>query len=361
MAWVLIPLHIVHIIIFWLALAGETNTDNAVIYQWRIAIITAHALMLLIILLAACAAWRIRAAELDESLLSCLLPAFVSFLYISFGAALAIIDQLVTSSVSPYLIANLAIALAIILHPYISILIYPLVFICFTIALPLTQHNSELLTSIIVNAGSATVFGLGLAILTWRSTTLGIHQHSLIEKQKQELERKNLQLKHMATTDMMTGLYNRTRFTEIVETEIERIKRTEEDSCLIILDLDHFKVVNDHYGHPDGDTVLKLVAGVIKGQLRSTDTLCRFGGEEFAVLLPDTSIEGACQVAEKIRHAIEDCTFTGKLEKVKMTASLGITLLGNRGAKSFQTAYQQADKALYSAKDKGRNRIECSV
>jgi len=358
MAYLLAPLHIVHIIIFWVALAGEANTFNAVVYQWRIYIIATHAVMLFILLPAAFAAWRIRKAKLEENFFSCLLPALVSLAYLLFGATLAVIDQLVISSVSPYLIANLAVALTIILHPYISILIYPFVFTCFFIALPLTQHSSELLTSITVNAGSSAVFGLGLAILIWRSTALGIFQQSMIEKQKEELEKKNLQLKHLATTDMMTGLYNRTRFTEIVETEIERIKRTGEDSCLIILDLDHFKVVNDLYGHPNGDTVLKLIAGVIKGQLRSTDILCRFGGEEFAVLLPDTSINGACQAAEKIRKAIEGCTFTGKLEKVKITASLGITLLGNRGAKSFETAYQQADKALYTAKDKGRNRIE---
>jgi diguanylate cyclase len=358
MSYVLIPLHIFHIIIFWLALVGNINADDTVAYQWRTGIITAHSIMLFFVLSAAFTAWRICRVRLEASLLSSILPAFMSFAYLLFGASLAVIDQLVTTNVSPYLIANLAVALAIIMHPYISIVIYPFVLTCFFIALPLTQHNSELLISNFVNAVSSAVFGLGLAILIWRSTALGIDQHSMIEKQKEELERKNLLLKHLATTDMMTGLYNRTRFTEIVETEIERIKRTGEDSCLIILDLDHFKVVNDLYGHPNGDTVLKLIAGVIKGQLRSTDILCRFGGEEFAALLPDTSIDGACRVAEKIRHAIEGCTFTGKLEKVKITASLGITLLGNRGSKSFETAYQQADKALYTAKDNGRNRIE---
>ena len=361
MSCVLIPVHIVHIIIFWLALAGETNDYNTVAYQWRTGIITAHTIMLFIILPAASAAWRIRKNKLEENFFSRLLPAFISLAYLLFGATLAVIDQLVTSSISPYLIANLAVALVIIMHPYISIVIYPFVLACFYIALPLTQHNSELLTTIMVNAGSSAIFGFGLAILIWRNTALGIYQHSLIEKQKEELEKKNQMLKHLATTDMMTGLYNRTRFTEIVETEIERIKRTGEDSCLIILDLDHFKVVNDLYGHPNGDTVLKLIAGVIRGQLRSTDILCRFGGEEFAVLLPDTSIDGACRVAEKVRKAIEGCTFTGKLEKVKITASLGIALMGNRGSKSFETAYQQADKALYTAKDKGRNRIECFV
>jgi diguanylate cyclase len=358
MSYVLIPLHIVHIIVFWLALAGETNANDALAYQWRMGIITTHAIMLFIILPAAFAAWRIRKAKLETNFFSCLLTTFISLAYLLFGAALAVIDQLVTSSISPYLIANLAVALAVIMHPYVCIVAYPFVLACFYFALPLTQHNSELLTSIMVNAGSSAVFGLGLAVLIWRSTALGIYQHSLIEKQKEELERKNLLLKHLATTDMMTGLYNRTRFIEIVETEIERIKRTDEDSCLIILDLDHFKIVNDLYGHPNGDTVLKLIAGVIKGQLRSTDILCRFGGEEFSALLPDTSIDGACRVAEKIRKAIEGCTFTGKLEKVKITASLGITLLGNRGSKTFETAYQQADKALYTAKDKGRNRIE---
>jgi diguanylate cyclase (GGDEF)-like protein len=227
--------------------------------------------------------------------------------------------------------------------------------------IPLTQHNIELISTVRVNGLSASAVGLGLALVMWRTNALSTLQQQLIQTQNKELEKKNRQLRHMASTDMMTGLYNRTRFTEFVEMEAERLKRSEGTSSLIILDLDDFKNVNDSYGHPNGDTVLKLIAGVIKGQIRSTDILCRFGGEEFAVLLPGTTPDGAFNVAEKIRRAIEGCTFTGKLENLKITASLGVTALGNNGATSFNTAYQKADNALYKAKKKGRNRSEIAI
>jgi diguanylate cyclase (GGDEF)-like protein len=284
-----------------------------------------------------------------------------AFLYLILGAVTCVIDQLVTSSINPFLIANVAVALFVIMRPLFSLFIYTLSYLIFFFLLPLTQHSSELISTVRVNGLSASAVGLGLALVMWRTNALSALQKQLIQAQNEELEKKNRQLKHLARTDMMTGLYNRTRFTEFVEMEVERLKRTGETSSLIILDLDDFKNVNDLYGHPNGDTVLKLVAGVIKGQLRSTDILCRFGGEEFAVLLPGTAPEGALNVAEKIRGAIEGCSFTGKLESLKITASLGLATLGTNGATSFDTAYQKADQALYNAKGKGRNRIEFSA
>lgn len=180
----------------------------------------------------------------------------------------------------------------------------------------------------------------------------------LIKTQHQELENKNKQLQDMVRTDVLTGLYNRMRFTEFVELELARIKRSGEESSLIFLDLDHFKSVNDTYGHPSGDLVLKWVAGVIKGQLRTTDILARFGGEEFSILLPDTSLEGACMVAEKTRAALESCSFIGQMEDLQITASFGVTSLKKDEPDAFNLAYREADKALYQAKNKGRNRVE---
>jgi diguanylate cyclase len=246
------------------------------------------------------------------------------------------------------------------MHPYYTILFYSLVFMLFYFALPLTQHNGELITSIIVNSFSASAVGLGLALITWRTNSVNLAQKRLIEEQTEELEKKNILLKKMARTDMLTGLYNRMRFTEFVEQEIARARRTGEESCLVMLDLDHFKSVNDIFGHPNGDTILKWIAGVMKSQLRDTDILARFGGEEFTILLPGTSVEGAYNVAEKVRLAIEHCTFPGQMEKLKLTASFGITSLTADANATFDSVYREADKALYRAKDKGRNRIECA-
>jgi diguanylate cyclase len=360
MLYIIIPMHILLIVIFWAALAGEGYSPDSVITRWRIAIISIHAVMTLLTIVFGLLLYHIKARHKENDAIGKILPLLIAFIYLIFGAAVCVADQLVTSSITPYIIASLAVALALIMHPYYAILFYSLVFMLFYFALPLTQHNGELITSIIVNSLSASAIGLGLALITWRTNSVNLAQKRLIEEQKEELEKKNILLKKMARTDMLTGLYNRMRFTEFVEQEIARARRTGEESCLVMLDLDHFKSVNDIFGHPNGDTILKWIAGVMKSQLRDTDILARFGGEEFTILLPGTSVEGAFNVAEKVRLAIEHCTFPGQMEKLKLTASFGIASLTADANATFDSVYREADKALYRAKDKGRNRIECA-
>ncbi len=355
---IIIAAHLLHVILFWLALANDGTQVTEIIYLWRIGIIASHSVMIVLALAAALFTFYIRKNNLYHTKLAVHLPEVVAFAYLLFGAIISIIDQFITAAITPYLIANIAVALGIILKPQISLIIYPLTFLLFYTFVPMTQTDNELLLSVRVNAITAAAIGLALSLVIWRTNNVTIIQNKLIKRQKDELEKKNTQLEHMVRTDMLTGLYNRMRFTEFVEMETARVKRTGENSSLIFMDLDHFKNVNDNYGHPSGDTVLKWIAGVIKGQLRSTDILARFGGEEFAILLPDTSVEGACKVAEKVRTAIENCSFPGKMENLKMTASFGVAPLNTDEVNSFQTAYKKADAALYRAKKGGRNRIE---
>lgn len=358
-ALILVPVHIGHIIFFWAALAGELNPDPAsVTFQWQSGIITAHVVMLILSASAGIATYWISSKNLQNVAIHRIIYLVIAMAYLFFGAILCVIDQLVLSSINPYLIASLAVALAVIMKPWIAAAFYSIAYLTLFFSLPLTQPNPEALLSLRVNGFGATAIGLGLSLILWRSNALNLVQQSLIEKQNKQLEKKNEQLKYMARTDMLTGLFNRMRFTEFVEREIARIGRTGEPSSLVLLDLDHFKRINDLYGHPSGDTVLKLIAGVIRGQLRKTDILARFGGEEFVILLPGTTLEGAYRVAEKIRRAIEGCTFTGKMEDLHITASFGVTPLDSSQDVSFHSVYQEADKALYRAKDNGRNRVE---
>lgn len=355
---IIIAAHLLHILLFWLALANDGEQVTEVIYLWRIGIIASHSVMAVLAFAAAMLTFYIRRNNLQSSKLAAHFPEITAFAYLLFGALVCIIDQLVTAAITPFLIANIAVALSILLKPQVSLIIFPLNFVLFYLFVPMTQTDNELLLSVRVNAITATAIGLALSTIIWRTNVITIIQNKLISRQNEELEKKNSQLEHMVRTDMLTGLYNRMRFTEFVEIEAARIKRTGESSSLIFMDLDHFKRVNDNYGHPSGDTVLKWIAGIIKGQLRSTDILARFGGEEFAILLPDTSVEGAYKAAEKIRIAIERCIFPGKLENLKMTASFGIAPLNNDDIDSFHSAYKKADAALYRAKQGGRNRIE---
>ena len=169
-------------------------------------------------------------------------------------------------------------------------------------------------------------------------------------------------LKH-ATLDALTGLYNRHQLEERIKQEVSGAKRQKRNLCVIMTDIDYFKTVNDTYGHATGDLVLKNVSSVIKHQLRDYDTAGRYGGEEFAIILPYTKVEEALMVAQRLRSAIENTRIDiSKLnpdiseKNISVTISLG--LCEYQSGDNGQVLLQKADKALYKAKEKGRNRAE---
>ena len=166
----------------------------------------------------------------------------------------------------------------------------------------------------------------------------------------ENLKTTNEKLQAISTTDELTGLYNRHFFDQKITAEIERADRYNEPISLYIFDLDHFKRVNDTCGHPAGDDVLKQTARIGSKNIRSTDVLVRFGGEEFIVLLPQTTREGAIEAAEKLRAAIEACNHA---KAGRVTASFGVA--ERNRSESFKSWYKRADESLYQAKNNGRN------
>jgi diguanylate cyclase (GGDEF)-like protein len=153
-------------------------------------------------------------------------------------------------------------------------------------------------------------------------------------------------------------VYNRRYFYEHAENEVVRSQRYDSALSLIMLDIDHFKLVNDRFGHLIGDQTLKMVADTCLSALRKADVLCRFGGEEFVVLLPETSQEDAVVAAERICQAIADKSLPTDtdLGAVSVTVSIGVTHLKNK-AESLKDLVNEADQALYEAKETGRNRV----
>ncbi len=166
------------------------------------------------------------------------------------------------------------------------------------------------------------------------------------------LERKNLELNNLSMTDTLTGLMNRRAIEPIIHNEINRTNRYNSPVSLLILDLDHFKQVNDNYGHDFGDKVLTHVAQTIKGICRKTDSISRWGGEEFLVLAPDTTAANAFYLSEKIRRQIES-SHVDTLDD--LTVSIGAS--SHHKGESFQDWFNRTDTALYYAKDEGRNRV----
>lgn len=159
-----------------------------------------------------------------------------------------------------------------------------------------------------------------------------------------------------AMTDALTGLPNRAALTERLDLEVSRWQRYGGDLLLAVIDVDHFKRINDDFGHLAGDKVLKIIANELAKRLRKTDFIARYGGEEFVVLLPATPLEGGGQLLDVLRGAIEACPFHFKGERLSITCSAGLTAF--REGERAEIVFERADQALYRAKRGGRNRIE---
>ena len=165
------------------------------------------------------------------------------------------------------------------------------------------------------------------------------------------------EVKDNSLRDGLTGCYNRTHTLEVIGTELRRARRTHQPVSLIMLDIDHFKQINDRFGHLCGDAVLATVGARMREALRGSDHKCRYGGEEFLVLLPETPIEGARRVAETLRRALADRIVTWKNERLQITASFGVSV-ALPSETDIQALIGRADQALYQAKHEGRNRVQ---
>ncbi len=177
-----------------------------------------------------------------------------------------------------------------------------------------------------------------------------------LRKKNQQLEKLLAKLEHMAITDDLTGLFNRRRFHEILEKEFDRSRRYSSPFSLIMLDMDHFKKINDSFGHHAGDTALKEFANILRKNIRENDTASRYGGEEFMLILPGIDRKGARSLAEHLRQSTEGHAF---LEvKNGITVSIGVTSIPDAELDDEDALIRCADYALYRAKLNGRNRVE---
>lgn len=172
-------------------------------------------------------------------------------------------------------------------------------------------------------------------------------------KQREALEE---ELKRQATTDPLTGLFNRRQYELLFNRERERCHRQHKYISLCVVDLDHFKRINDNYGHDVGDLALRHTANLFSSMLRQSDVVGRFGGEEFVLILPDTDLEQAIAVVERLRAELEARTLKTPLEEIHLSATFGVTQVVD-GDEGIDAVIKRADKALYEGKGAGRNRV----
>jgi diguanylate cyclase (GGDEF)-like protein len=178
------------------------------------------------------------------------------------------------------------------------------------------------------------------------------------KKRIEQLRKANDELERQAMTDPLTGLCNRRFFALALESEAARSSRTEEPFSLLILDLDHFKKINDRFGHQAGDAVLQVVASTLRTSIRKFDTACRYGGEEFAIIMPGTTSANSYRIAERIRKKIASLSNNQLPINVPVTVSIGICCAAEPNFIDCDKMILEADYALYRAKRRGRNLTE---
>ena len=188
-----------------------------------------------------------------------------------------------------------------------------------------------------------------LCLLLWRWLPLAVTERSQAEQRASDLET-------LAAVDFLTGVYNRRHFETLAHAELARCQRYMRPLSVMMIDIDHFKTVNDQFGHAVGDRVLKSVADLCRAAKRDSDIVARVGGEEFAIMLPETTEAATMQFAERLRRLARDCALAANGEEIPVTISVGIAG-GSMRTSGIESLMRDADHALYQAKRSGRDQI----
>ena len=247
-------------------------------------------------------------------------------------------------SFSSFLLVSFVVTLTCVRNPYFSCVIFAF-FIGLAVYLhidvePVSRWAGEFLIALV------------FTILIFIGNILNYNRHVTLFLREKEITKMNQTLSIMSESDELTSIYNRRKLTEEIERNISLSKRYNHSFCLAILDLDHFKSINDMHGHNIGDAVLKELSSQIKSMLRSTDIFGRWGGEEFLLLLPNSTINEAYILMVRLKSHIDRSEI---LPDIHITFSAGISFYQNEA--TYSELVDQADKALYAAKQSGRNRV----
>lgn len=331
-----IPLRIVSIALF-----AFKSYDTAVLRTWSQGIIAFHSILLLFMTAFFFITYRLK-DRTEPNTTMFVLQYVVMVVIVASGIAIVTIDQLVTTNITPFLLICIIPGVLFIIRPLASVLIYVASYITYYFCIALTITDPQILLSNRVNGITAVGIGLFLSLLLWHYNYTSIQQKRRIDAQQKQLEQ-------MAYFDPLTGLPNRRLLEILLQREYSSMQRFGYETVLIILDIDDFKKINDTYGHPAGDNVLKQLAEILKNNVRQSDTVVRFGGEEFIILMPRTSVEEGYALAERLRTLIMETTFTIGSVPLHITSSLGVSSLQDMRGDALEDFYSLADKALYLA------------
>ena len=302
--------------------------------------------------------WAFRKYLVPHAKLGQITPSLLALVCLLIAGLWSYLAQWFMPSVTLYALGCCFVGTLLLMRPAVTLLIYGLSFAAMCWALGQSPVGGLLLATERLYAGFASVLGVVLSMVLWHRFATAELLRIKVQAQRQQLEAQNHQLESMAMHDALTGLLNRRAFETQAGLAISRARRDGSGLAALMLDLDHFKRINDQYGHPAGDAVIKFTADVLAGSVRDTDLVARVGGEEFMVLLPGTSPQAALEVAEKIRQRVMHTPQAlNATEHIDISVSVGVACFAPGKMCSFEKLYAQADQALYEAKRLGRNRV----
>jgi len=348
------PVSAAHVLVFW-GLNFETRTEQ----QWQQGIMLYHGVMFLLF---AMLTWFTRPGMSSSTTVQKGICRMIHALVLVAGVVVTSIDQLVTPAVTPFLVACTVAGALFIVNPLTAVVLYSSLFAFYSLAMTMTQADPAILTSNLFNGLTACCIAICLSWVLWQQNIRSLQQQVLIREQQQKLELSNRQLEQLATRDDLTGLANRRMLQMLATEEHALMIRQKTPACLLLLDLDLFKNINDEFGHPAGDELLCQLGALLTQTVRASDRVARWGGEEFAILLRNSDAAKGLQVAEHIRTLVEQHRFelpnqTGVRHEIVMTVSIGVAQLDPEAGDMLDQAYRVADMALYAAKAGGRNRV----
>lgn len=340
-----IIVHILHVLLFQYNFTPATDIELI----WQKGIITIHGINVIIMLLIVVSGFILNKKGISKFIKK-LIETIFTVDILAVGIALVTVDQYVTTNITPFLVICTIMGVLILKRPVSAVGIYLSIYLVFYKTIGFYQAKSTILMTNRVNGITFVSIGICISIVIWYSYRTNILQNIKIKEQQIKLEK-------LAYYDTLTGLYNRRKLMSILNDEIKRMNIYGYEGSIILSDIDYFKKINDKFGHPAGDKVLQEVAAILKKELQVDNKAARWGGEEFIIFLPETSISAAIGVAEKLREIIENKSIETEGSTLNITVSFGVTSFNSK--EGFAKSYSRADEALYLAKQKGRNRVEC--
>lgn len=280
----------------------------------------------------------------------------VTVVLLGAGLYLAWVDLPFTGNITAFILACVLLGMLIVVPPTRAATAFLVAAVVGVLVLdapgtPVAGVSADL------NVVMAAAIGLMLALVRWNGEVRSLVQQLHIAEQRDALKRANARLSHTAAHDELTGLINRREANLLLERELLRQRRGGGPSTLLLLDLDHFKSINDRFGHPAGDALLEAVAEILRTRLRASDLSARWGGEEFLAVLLDTGLDEALPVAEELCRSIAEEPFDLGTAQARVTVSIGAAPLDAGIEDALAVAYRRVDDALYAAKEAGRDRV----